>query len=201
PEPKNPNYLSGLHIIRSRPPHHLVLNTLHPRSTNLHHRPRSSQHLSTSPNTILPTPHPSPAEQPQKHVQADIWRVVGIAVIAVSVVGTTILAVVFFDQWWNFLGDVCGRRKKRRKSGKEELVPDWERRSWEFRIEDNLPAYPSFGSPPVRQTVEEAVHHRGLICVNQAPCQIAHISLLRYSERTARGPSREVRRIDHPEAV
>jgi hypothetical protein len=114
---------------------------------------------STSPNTTLPTSPPwSPnAELPQRHVHADVWRVVGIAVIAVSVVGTTILAVVFFDQWWNFLCDICGRSKKRRKSGKEELVPDWERRSWEFKIEDNLPAYPSFGSPPAaRKTVEEA---------------------------------------------
>ena len=112
---------------------------------------------STSSNTILSTLRPSPAELPQRHVHADLWRVVGIAVIAVSVVGTTILAVVFFDQWWSFLGDVCGRRKKRGKSGKEELVPDWERRSWEFRIEDSLPAYPSFGSPPTRQTAQGTV--------------------------------------------
>ncbi|KAH8997557.1 hypothetical protein EDB92DRAFT_1840381 [Lactarius akahatsu] len=111
----------------------------------------------TSPNTILPTPQTlsPPAELPQRHAHADVWRVVGIAVIAVSVVGTTILAVVFFDQWWSFLCDVCGRRKKRRKYGKEELVPDWERGSWVFRAEGNLPAYPSFGSPPARQTVEE----------------------------------------------
>ena len=115
---------------------------------------------STSTNTILPTTsRPSPADLPQRNVHANNWRVVGIAVIAVSVVGTMILAVVFFDQWWGFLGDVCGRRKKQRQSGKEELVPDWERRSWEFRIEDTLPAYPSFGSPPVRQTAEEAAFH------------------------------------------
>ncbi|KAH9047565.1 hypothetical protein EDB84DRAFT_1460966 [Lactarius hengduanensis] len=113
---------------------------------------------STSPNIVLPASQTlsPPAElPPQRHAHADVWRVVGIAVIAVSVVGTTILAVVFFDQWWSFLCDVCGRRKKRRKYGKEELVPDWERGSWVFRTEGNLPAYPSFGSPPARQTVEE----------------------------------------------
>jgi hypothetical protein len=81
--------------------------------------------------------------------------VIGIAVIAVSVVGTMILAIVFFDQWWGFLCDVCGRRRKWRGGGKEELVPDWERGSWGFKIEDgNLPAYPSFGSPPAMQTQE-----------------------------------------------
>jgi hypothetical protein len=136
---------------------HLTPTSQLPTPTLEAHTTQTSIHAtSTSTNTILPTSRPSPAELPQRNVHANIWRVVGIAVIAVSVVGTTILAVVFFDHWWRFLGDVCGRRKKQRKSGKEELVPDWGRRSWEFRIEDNFPAYPSFGSPPVRQTVEEA---------------------------------------------
>lgn len=137
---------------------HLTPTSQLPTPTLEGYTTQTSIHVtSTSTNTILPTTsRPSPTELPQRNVQANIWRVVGIAVIAVSVVGTTILAVVFFDQWWGFLGDVCGRRKTQRKSGKEELVPDWERRSWEFRIEDTLPAYPSFGSPPVRQTAEEA---------------------------------------------
>jgi hypothetical protein len=77
--------------------------------------------------------------------------VIGIAVIAISAVGTMILVVVFFDQWWGFICDVCGRRRKREGGGKEELVPDWERGTWEFKVEkDILPAYPSFGSPPAR---------------------------------------------------
>lgn len=140
---------------------HLTPTSQLPTPTLEGHTTQTSIHAtSTSTNTILPTTsRPSPADLPQRNVHANIWRVVGIAVIAVSVVGTMILAVVFFDQWWGFLGDVCGRRKKQRKSGKEELVPDWERRSWEFRIEDTLPAYPSFGSPPVRQTAEEAAFH------------------------------------------
>jgi hypothetical protein len=87
---------------------------------------------------------------------------IGIAVIVVSVVGTAILVIVFFDQWWGFLGDVCGRRKKRLGGGREELVPDWERGSWEFKIEDNLPAYPSFGSPPALRTQEGALTHAQL---------------------------------------
>lgn len=75
---------------------------------------------------------------------------IGIAVIAVSVVGVMILVIVFFDQWWGLLCDVCGLRRKWRGRGKEELVPDWERGSWEFKVEDDsLPAYPSFGPPPV----------------------------------------------------
>ncbi|KAI9462414.1 hypothetical protein BJY52DRAFT_1256792 [Lactarius psammicola] len=148
---------------------HLTPTSWFPPPTSEGHTTQTSIRVtSTGPNTILPASHPwsPPAELPQRHIHADVWRVVGIAVIAVTVVGTTILAVVFFDQWWNFLCDVCGRRTKRRKSGKEELVPDWERRSWEFRTEGNLPAYPSFGSPPARQNVEEAASQAQSLRVN-----------------------------------
>ena len=112
---------------------------------------------SASQNTANPTWYPSPlpvnSEQGQGHVVD--WRVIGIAVIAVSVVGTMILVVIFFDQWWGFLCDVCGRRRRWRGGGKEELVPDWERGSWVFKVEDDIfPAYPSFGSPPAKQMKE-----------------------------------------------
>ena len=121
---------------------------------------------SASQNTANPTWYPSPI--PTVHSDSGIaqghaidWHVIGIAVIAVSAVGTMILVVVFFDQWWGFLCDVCGRRRKWRGGGKEDLVPDWEHASWEFKVEDNeaFPAYPSFGSPPVIQ-VQEGVATR-----------------------------------------
>ena len=108
-----------------------------------------------SQNTANPTRYPSPLPRPPVNSGSGVaqghaadWRMIGIAVIAVSAVGTMILIVVFFDQWWGFLRDVCGRRRKWHRAGKEELVPDWGRASWEFKIEeDTLPAYPSFGSP------------------------------------------------------
>jgi hypothetical protein len=105
-----------------------------------------------SQNTTNPTWYPSAlppvnsGSGPQGH--AVDWRVIGIAVIALSAVGTMILVVVFFDQWWGFLCDVCGRRRKWHRGGKEELVPDWGRASWDFKVQDDtFPAYPSFGSP------------------------------------------------------
>jgi hypothetical protein len=115
---------------------------------------------SASQNTANPTWYPSPL--PPVHSDPGIaqdhaidWRVIGIAVIAVSAVGAMILIVVFFDQWWGFLCDVCGRRRKWHGGGKEELVPDWERASWEFKVEDDtFPAYPSFVSTPAIQMQE-----------------------------------------------
>ena len=107
-------------------------------------------------NTANPTWYPSPL--PSVNSDSGIaqghaidWRVIGIAVIAVSAVGAMILIVVFFDQWWGFLCDVCGRRRKWHGGGKEEFVPDWQRASWEFKVEVEdgpFPAYPSFVSTP-----------------------------------------------------
>jgi hypothetical protein len=115
---------------------------------------------SASQNTANPTWYPSPlptvnsdSGTAQRH--AIDWHVIGIAVIVVSAVGAMILIVVFFDQWWGFLCDVCGRRRKWHGGGKEEFVPDWERASWEFKVEDDtFPAYPSFVSTPVIQAQE-----------------------------------------------
>ena len=112
-------------------------------------------------NTVNPTWYPSPlppvnSDSGLAQGHAVDWRVIGIAVIAVSAVGTMILVVVFFDQWWGFLCDVCGRRRKWGEGGKEQLVPDWERGSWEFKVEvDTLPAYPSFVSTPAIRVQEE----------------------------------------------
>jgi hypothetical protein len=120
---------------------------------------------SASQNTANPTWYPSPlppvnSDSGIAQGHAIDWRVIGIAVIAVSAVGTMILVVVFFDQWWGFLCDVCGRRRKWYRGGKEELVPDWERASWEFKVEDDTSlAYPSFVSTPAIQ-VQEGVATR-----------------------------------------
>jgi hypothetical protein len=122
----------------------------------------TSKSTSTSQNTTISAWYPPPSSPPAGPARghpAD-WHVIGIAVIVLSVVGAVILVIVFFDQWWGFLGDVCcGFRKKGRGCGREELVPDWERGSWEFKVEDNVPAYPSFGSPPTSQTQEGAATH------------------------------------------
>jgi hypothetical protein len=118
-----------------------------------------SNSASVSQNTTISAWHPPPSSSPAELARGHTvdWHAIGIAVIVVSVVGTAILVIAFFDQWWGFLGDVCGRRQNGRRDGKEELVPDWERGSWEFKVEDNnVPTYPSFGSPPASRTQQGA---------------------------------------------
>lgn len=133
-----------------------------------------------SQNTVTASsPSPTPAADSElSQGQAVDWRVIGIAVIAISAVGTMILLVVFFDQWWGFLCDVCGRRRRRRGGGKEELVPDWERGTWEYKVEVdnlNLPIYPSFGSPPAwrmqKGTATRAQQWKVKVDIDQGPDQ------------------------------
>lgn len=87
---------------------------------------------STSMNT-LPVATESPPEAPSMPpAEATEWKVIGLVVICITFVATVILSVVFFDSWWGFLRDmVLGRRNK---EGVEDMVPDWEKRSWEFKL-------------------------------------------------------------------
>lgn len=77
------------------------------------------------------------------------WKIIGVAVIAFSTVAAILLLAVFFDQWWRFVKDVLGKGKSRSLGkGEEELVPDWEKASWEVRFGDDRHRYPSFSSFP-----------------------------------------------------
>ncbi|KAI0778980.1 hypothetical protein BD413DRAFT_601601 [Trametes elegans] len=74
------------------------------------------------------------------------WKIIGVAVIAFTVVAGILLLSVFFDQWWRFLRDLFGGRRKR--DVEEELVPDWEKADWHLRYGQDRQRYPSFGSLP-----------------------------------------------------
>ncbi|THH17374.1 hypothetical protein EW146_g3421 [Bondarzewia mesenterica] len=115
----------------------------------------------TNPPPSSPSPSSLGASDvvPPKAPSTD-WKVIGVAVIAVSVVGAAILAVVFFDHWWRFLKDLasCGWARGRGDLGEEQLVPDWDKRSWEYQVGgagtgtgtgvEAGDRVPSFGSPP-----------------------------------------------------
>ncbi|RXW24051.1 hypothetical protein EST38_g1811 [Candolleomyces aberdarensis] len=66
------------------------------------------------------------------------WKVIGISIICVTFVAIIIIAVTFFDTWTAFMKDVigCGGCRKGRKDKRDEphLVPDWNRRTWEFKL-------------------------------------------------------------------
>lgn len=96
----------------------------------------------TSAATATGLPSPSADEFSS---ESKTWKIIGVSVIAVTFVVGTIFLVVFFDQWWRFLRDmVLG---KNRTTCFEDLVPDWEKRSWEVRLaEEEGHRYPSIPS-------------------------------------------------------
>ena len=78
----------------------------------------------------------------------DSWKIIGIGVLAFTGVAIIILGVTFFDSWWStFLRPIVLGKDKNRH-GKEELIPDWERRSWRIGIEEKDDRYPSVASLP-----------------------------------------------------
>lgn len=94
------------------------------------------------------------------------WKIIGVAVIAFSVVAAILLLSVFFDHWWRFVRDLVWRRRPR--SAGEELVPDWEKAQWELRGKD-MQRYPSFTSLPSLPVVQ--THIQGDRAQIQSPPQ------------------------------
>ena len=77
--------------------------------------------------------------------EATEWKVIGLAVICISFVATVILSIVFFDSWWSFLRDLIPG--KRKIQGVEDLLPDQEKRNWEFKLaSEDGHRYPTLAS-------------------------------------------------------
>lgn len=104
-------------------------------STSLGDSQTTAANSWTSTSASLPTvsvEYITPEESTTPPGEAGEWKVVGISIIAVTFVATVILAIAFFDSWWGFLRDVvCG---KRYSVGEENLIPDWEKSSWDYKF-------------------------------------------------------------------
>lgn len=102
----------------------------------------SSTITSPAPTVAVGVTKQAPSTPPAEALE---WKIIGVAVIAISFVAASILAVVFFDSWSRFLCDLI--RGKKRHGGAENLVPDWEKRSWEFKLaNEEGHRYPSLSS-------------------------------------------------------
>ena len=92
--------------------------------------------------------------------EATEWKVIGIAVIAITFIGTVILAITFFDSWWGFLRAIFLGNKH--NGGDEKLVPDWDKRSWEYNLaNEDGHRYPTMASleSNVETPEKSAGHH------------------------------------------
>ncbi|OSX67082.1 hypothetical protein POSPLADRAFT_1051236 [Postia placenta MAD-698-R-SB12] len=98
------------------------------------------------PASVSPTKDAHGSELSAAPGTTSTWKIIGVAVIAFSAVAAVLIAAVFFDHWWRFVRDVLGKRRV--PDGTEELIPDWEKGSWEVRFGDDRHRYPSFTSFP-----------------------------------------------------
>lgn len=105
----------------------------------------------TSASTVSPSSSSAPSTSSTADAGYKTWKVVGVAVIAVFAIALVTVTVVFFDRWRDFLCDVIMGRK--RSHGNEDLVPDWEKGSWEFSTgeDSRYPAAHSLDTIPKHQ--------------------------------------------------
>lgn len=90
----------------------------------------------TSTSAVSPSPSIQIGYVPDAPVtppgEATEWKVIGIAVITITFISTVVLAITFFDSWWGFLRAIFLGDK--RNGGDENLVPDWDKQSWEYTL-------------------------------------------------------------------
>ncbi|KAJ7070797.1 hypothetical protein C8F01DRAFT_1107896 [Mycena amicta] len=72
------------------------------------------------------------------------WEIIGFATIGIALVAGFLLCFVYFDSIWGCLLAAVG---KKRNKGSEDLVPDWARGEWEFKIaSEDGHRYPTMAS-------------------------------------------------------
>lgn len=109
--------------------------------------------------TSFPTPSVSSTDGNDAKSSAGIsmnnWRVVGIGVLVVGGIAITVAGFTFFDCWWAFVSQPCGRRKGRKFDhlGDEELMPDWNRGSWRVGLEEQNDWFSKPGLSPDMATL------------------------------------------------
>jgi len=124
-----------------------IISTPEMRDTTTAQITITSSSTGTSTSTVSPTVSVGFTKEAPKTPpdEATEWKVIGVAVIAIGFVATAILAIAFFDSWWGFLrATVMGKRKG---GGVEDMVPDWEKRTWEFKLaNEDGHRYPTLSS-------------------------------------------------------
>ncbi|KAG7099724.1 hypothetical protein E1B28_001541 [Marasmius oreades] len=91
------------------------------------------------------------------------WRIVKMLLITIGTVVAVILLVMFLKTAWIFLRDAFAGRK-RGPEGREEMIPDWHRGSWEVKLAtERGHRYPAadITMAPTSQVYAEAIHNEG----------------------------------------
>ena len=95
--------------------------------------PTDSSASTSIKTTLASTPSILPASAESRVIDhsSKTWQIVGIAIISVLFIATSITCAMFFDRLWRFLKDVIGCTSHPLAS--EEFIPDCETQSWDTR--------------------------------------------------------------------
>lgn len=113
--------------------------------------PTSTTTRSTSYPTIQTALPASTTEDPD--AENKTWQIIGISFIAILLIAIAVTSSMFFDRWWKVAQQIlcC----KGRPDGVEQLVPDWEKQTWEGQNRAELEEYHyNQRAPPVRSDAE-----------------------------------------------
>ncbi|KAJ3908955.1 hypothetical protein F5879DRAFT_208331 [Lentinula edodes] len=82
------------------------------------------------------------------------WKVIGVGLIVIASIASMILLTVFFESWWGFVRDMCGRKNSGR--GVEEMILDSEEKTWQLNLSSQdghrYPSATSMDSMKTHQT-------------------------------------------------
>jgi len=117
--------------------------------------------------------------------EATEWKVIGIAVIAITFIAIVILSITFFDSWWGFLRAIFLGDKHH--GGDEKMVPDWGKRSWEYNLaNEDGHRYPTIASlESIVKTPEKSAgaHSSPFVAARLSKDDVSHCGLTDFDPR------------------
>ncbi|OAX40080.1 hypothetical protein K503DRAFT_864929 [Rhizopogon vinicolor AM-OR11-026] len=101
-----------------------------PKSSTEHLVPTFTITRSTNYSTTQSAPSASTTEDPD--TENKTWKIIGIAFIAILIIAIAVTSNMFFDRWRKVAQQIfcC----KGRPDDKEQLIPDWEKQTWEVKL-------------------------------------------------------------------
>ncbi|KAF7290505.1 ABC transporter protein [Mycena kentingensis (nom. inval.)] len=94
---------------------------------------------------VSPTSTLAPVQDASQTSSTAQWKIVGAAMVGIVLVAGVLFSAVYFESVWRCCLAIVG--KKRRSSDGEEIVPDWARGDWEYKIaSEDGHRYPTMAS-------------------------------------------------------
>ncbi|KAF7307139.1 ABC transporter protein [Mycena indigotica] len=123
-----------------------AINTLLSSTTSLASTPTTTIPLDYTPLLPVVPPTETPGDTSTTSSAAAQWKIIGVTTVGIAVVAGFLLCILYYDALWGCMLAMVGK-KKRKNKGTEDLVPDWARGEWEYKIaSEDGHRYPTMAS-------------------------------------------------------